>query len=1414
RSNISLFSRQTHRCTDIPELFLDKHVARSHFGRFGTLMNFVLRPRRMTCTVSYATEAEAERALLEGGVYNGHQFHMSYAERESAPAQKTEEWVDPDVQAELSALTAGWRSEYPAQQSKHGAGKSSSGLPQAPQAAATPPSAPPRHTPSLASSRDRPSAQIKELESLMSRPAHTSEEKYRVLDARDKLLRLNRSQKQQLDAQSSAGGGGGATQGHCPDMCPEKERLLREFQRQVAVYELQAGSDDRICHERALKQYSRSSADQETPLPHELRTEAALHMTMTYLMHEIMDNNHNLGDWFHFVWDRTRSIRKEITQQELCSLGAVKLVEQCARFHIHCAARLVAEDPSVFDSKINAENLTKCLQTLKYMYHDLRLKGVQCPREAEFRGYIVLLNLADANFLWDIGQLPADLQGCPEVRQAIEFYLALHDTNFVRFFKLVRSEETSYLSACILVTYFTRLRVLALHRLIQSYRAPRKNEVSSLPLQHVAEMLCFGSDLEAAVHFVEHYGLEVNEAGRVVLTRMHTEVDYKLPRQLELVESKRRQTVGECICGEPLPPRSLYLGHRPHNSFNEHSVLKSIAWSAKDQLPGAQQQQQQQQQEQQQHQLQQQQEQQHQLQQQKHLQLQQQQQQQQHHHQQHQQEESQRPQFQNDNFFKVPMQPGAGFTFALPKPRGQELLQLAAAAAEQQQRQRDQEAKHQALQQAIAVAKKREAELMAIHEAKVAEAERVREEKLKKRLEAEAEQQRQQQRQQQQQEMERQRREWERERQEKLKAERLRQQQEKLKEERLREQREKAERLKQQSLDLYQTLLPEILSEICIQELRLHNEIRRTLDAMVDDIACETAEEEMQQSLYELSIQQKFWQRWRNYRRVQQQKDTLFNQLPLSFAADNPDLLVSERSVDDSLRLIRRYRQGVACDYGSLLAGREEHSWLKLDLWRVLDECLPQAAPGATRFYKLLLLLSGQQLDYDLDMGLLQQPQAPDASLKPENGIYIRALHQGIALSVVKMNADSREVRAAKFAEQADSIICLAGVSALGDMLPHLKQLIRKSQCPDVAFILQHPSREWQEPQLPLRDLGVRHARIFPLRQGSCSRERLMSKFEAAVRFLARASASRKGLALHQSELREFLIGHLGQELFRRLKNAARQDLSVRRRCQRGPQYCVDLYNEAVRRLQLVVGEDLEDCPRFPEDLRVFVDSGSAPVLSTDRQEFFEPGWQNPTRRDRIVQLLEVSKLPKMSPLPQRSLVESYCQWVLDYVQLSQQEDLIDSIAVQATKLLEEVEANNETGYFDFVALLATHRLQYILHRELELPEGIVFRVDTLKNSFLSAWYYELQVSLDEDEHDDDLENPTDQQEQTEQESEDHTDKMDFQKIMERAEACLDRRQKRQALRDINGPSTSGQDASDSLRERNSEHKQKRQRLS
>ena len=65
-----------------------------------------------------------------------------------------------------------------------------------------------------------------------------------------------------------------------------------------------------------------------------------------------------------------------------------------------CSERLCEEDMMTFDEKINNENLTKSLQTLKELYEDLWEKHEQrCPNEAEFRAYIVLMNLNEGDIL-------------------------------------------------------------------------------------------------------------------------------------------------------------------------------------------------------------------------------------------------------------------------------------------------------------------------------------------------------------------------------------------------------------------------------------------------------------------------------------------------------------------------------------------------------------------------------------------------------------------------------------------------------------------------------------------------------------------------------------------------------------------------------------------------------------------------------------------------------------------------------------------------------------------------------------------------------------------------------------------------------------------------------------------------------
>ncbi|NXF74096.1 GANP protein, partial [Sclerurus mexicanus] len=397
---------------------------------------------------------------------------------------------------------------------------------------------------------------LSSLGNLVGLVAETSEERYQLLDQRDKIMRQARIKRTDLDKAKTV-------VGTCPDMCPEKERYMRETRNQLSIFELLLGSD-KVDHSAAIKEYSRSSADQEEPLPHELRPSEVLSMTMDYLVTNIMDQGEgNYREWYDFVWNRTRGIRKDITQQHLCNPLMVSLIEKCTRFHIHCAHHLCEEPMSSFDAKINNENMTKCLQSLKEMYQDLANKGIYCKSEAEFRGYNVLLNLNRGDILREVQQFHPEVRNSPEVRFAVQAFAALNSNNFVRFFKLVQT--TSYLNACLLHGYFNQIRKDGLKSLNIAYTLSTQR-CTAFPLDHLVRMLLF-KDCEEATDFISYYGLSVSDGGFVELNRSaFLEPDgLPKPRKSIFVSQKLTVSIGEIVNGGPLPS---VPHHVPVSSFN------------------------------------------------------------------------------------------------------------------------------------------------------------------------------------------------------------------------------------------------------------------------------------------------------------------------------------------------------------------------------------------------------------------------------------------------------------------------------------------------------------------------------------------------------------------------------------------------------------------------------------------------------------------------------------------------------------------------------------------------------------------------------------------------------------------------------------------------------------------------------
>jgi hypothetical protein len=274
-----------------------------------------------------------------------------------------------------------------------------------------------------------------------------------------------------------------------------------------------------------------------------------------------MDNGSvSYGEWYDFVWSRTRSIRKDITQQHLCDLSSVALTEKCARFHIHCAEALCEENIKDFDPKINEENLSNCLQSLKDFYYDLSLRDIYCENEAEFRSYEILLHLNDAGILRDVKNYRKEIRDSPEVKFAIQVFYSYQSNNYINFFKL--AQKADYLI------------------LRKSYTS-NSSSVQEYPNHVLISSLGFENDDEL-IQFCDHIGLECSDNIVYLIRGINEKNVIKAKLSMRLVEDKRKCTVGQVINGIHLP-LNPFKSIPVHNSFDSDGRLKSDAYEALDQ---------------------------------------------------------------------------------------------------------------------------------------------------------------------------------------------------------------------------------------------------------------------------------------------------------------------------------------------------------------------------------------------------------------------------------------------------------------------------------------------------------------------------------------------------------------------------------------------------------------------------------------------------------------------------------------------------------------------------------------------------------------------------------------------------------------------------------------------------------------
>ncbi|KAI5949980.1 SAC3 [Candida theae] len=305
-----------------------------------------------------------------------------------------------------------------------------------------------------------------------------------------------------------------AFQGTCSDMCPVFERVRRQLENNVNMLERDP-TTNKITKEKAVKAFSRPAAGQPPPLPSEVRPPHVLKTTLDYLIDNVVGK---LPDSHSFLWDRTRSIRQDFTYQNSFGPEAVDCNERIVRIHL-LSLHIMAGSDVEFSQQQELEQFNKALQTLMEIYQDVRNNGGSSPNEAEFRAYHLLSHIRDPELERQIQNLPEHIFQDERVQLALKFRKIISQNNivergvtnligaldlYVEFFRVVYSDTTPLLMACLLETHFSEIRFYALKAMSRSFHTRGK----PYQMDTLRNLLGFDSS-DKFMKFLKYYEIDV-----------------------------------------------------------------------------------------------------------------------------------------------------------------------------------------------------------------------------------------------------------------------------------------------------------------------------------------------------------------------------------------------------------------------------------------------------------------------------------------------------------------------------------------------------------------------------------------------------------------------------------------------------------------------------------------------------------------------------------------------------------------------------------------------------------------------------------------------------------------------------------------------------------------------------------------
>ncbi|KAL5733780.1 hypothetical protein ACOSQ2_033472 [Xanthoceras sorbifolium] len=307
--------------------------------------------------------------------------------------------------------------------------------------------------------------------------------------------------------------------GTCPFMCPEEERLQRQRLRDLAVFERLNGNPRESSPTLAVKKFCRTISAQSVQRS-DVRPLPVLEETLNYLL-DLMDSAEHPFEVVHdFVFDRTRSIRQDLSMQNIVNDKVViHMYEKMVKFHVVSHHKLRGSRSSSSNSSmhyLNREQLTKTLTSLYNLYEANRSSNSVYENEAEFRSLYVLLHLdssgqpmGESLSLW-FRNLPTPIVKSKEMCFARRVLRYFRMGNYRRFF--CTAAEVSYIQYCIIEPYIDEVRAFALACINKC-----GYQLHPYPLTHLSKLLMME---ESKVElFCNSCGLEtsMDEVGNKVL---------------------------------------------------------------------------------------------------------------------------------------------------------------------------------------------------------------------------------------------------------------------------------------------------------------------------------------------------------------------------------------------------------------------------------------------------------------------------------------------------------------------------------------------------------------------------------------------------------------------------------------------------------------------------------------------------------------------------------------------------------------------------------------------------------------------------------------------------------------------------------------------------------------------------------